>query len=128
MSDIPDHRMLLVHAHPDDETIGQGATMAKYAAEGRGVTLVTCTAGEMGEILVPELEHLADHLDGGLAEHRRTELADAMDALGVTDSLDDGFSLVEWAPSDARWPVPVGAVRITVLSARRRRIEVEIPR
>ena len=54
-----DQRLLLVHAHPDDETIGQGATMAKYVAEGRGVTLVTCTAGEMGEILVPELEHLA---------------------------------------------------------------------
>ena len=50
MTDLPDHRLLLVHAHPDDESIGQGATMAKYAAEGRGVTLVTCTAGEMGEI------------------------------------------------------------------------------
>ena len=85
MSDAPSQRLLLVHAHPDDESIGQGATMAKYVAEGRGVTLVTCTGGEMGEILVPELEHLADHLDGGLAEHRRTELADAMDALGVTD-------------------------------------------
>ncbi len=85
MSDTPSQRLLLVHAHPDDESIGQGATMAKYVAEGRGVTLVTCTGGEMGEILVPELEHLADHLDGGLAEHRRTELADAMAALGVTD-------------------------------------------
>ena len=43
-------RLLLVHAHPDDETIGQGASMAKYAAEGASVTLVTCTGGEMGEI------------------------------------------------------------------------------
>ena len=59
MTQIPEHRLLLVHAHPDDESIGQGATMARYAAEGRGVTLVTCTAGEMGEILVPGLEHLA---------------------------------------------------------------------
>src|SRR4051794_10434067 len=56
MSDIAAHRLLLVHAHPDDESIGQGATMAKYVAEGRSVTLVTCTAGEMGEILVPDLE------------------------------------------------------------------------
>ncbi|WP_182524124.1 N-acetyl-1-D-myo-inositol-2-amino-2-deoxy-alpha-D-glucopyranoside deacetylase [Nocardioides dongkuii] len=80
-----DQRLLLVHAHPDDESIGQGATMAKYVAEGRGVTLVTCTAGEMGEILVPELEHLADDRDGGLGEHRRGELAAAMKALGVTD-------------------------------------------
>ncbi len=82
---IPDQRLLLVHAHPDDESIGQGATMAKYAAEGRGVTLVTCTAGEMGEILVPELSHLAADQDDALGAHRRTELAEAMKALGVTD-------------------------------------------
>jgi N-acetyl-1-D-myo-inositol-2-amino-2-deoxy-alpha-D-glucopyranoside deacetylase len=85
MSDAPAQRLLLVHAHPDDESIGQGATMAKYAAEGRGVTLVTCTAGEMGEILVPELEHLAADRDDGLGEHRRGELAEAMRILGVTD-------------------------------------------
>jgi len=77
--------MLLVHAHPDDESIGQGATMAMYVAEGRGVTLVTCTAGEMGEILVPELEHLGADQDDTLGEHRRGELDDAMAALGVTD-------------------------------------------
>src|SRR3954451_6502895 len=80
-----DQRLLLVHAHPDDETIGQGATMAKYVAEGRGVTLVTCTAGEMGEILVPELAHLAADRQDGLGEHRRDELAAAMKELGVTD-------------------------------------------
>jgi N-acetyl-1-D-myo-inositol-2-amino-2-deoxy-alpha-D-glucopyranoside deacetylase len=85
MSDVPDRRLLLVHAHPDDESIGQGATMAKYAAEGRGVTLVTCTAGEMGEILVPELEHLAADRDDGLGEHRRGELDEAMKILGVSD-------------------------------------------
>jgi N-acetyl-1-D-myo-inositol-2-amino-2-deoxy-alpha-D-glucopyranoside deacetylase len=79
------HRLLLVHAHPDDETIGNGATMAKYVAEGRGVTLVTCTAGEMGEILVPELEHLAADREDGLGEHRRGELEAAMKVLGVTD-------------------------------------------
>jgi N-acetyl-1-D-myo-inositol-2-amino-2-deoxy-alpha-D-glucopyranoside deacetylase len=80
-----DQRLLLVHAHPDDESIGQGATMAKYAAEGRGVTLVTCTAGEMGEILVPELEHLAADQQDTLGEHRQEELAAAMKELGVTD-------------------------------------------
>lgn len=80
-----DQRLLLVHAHPDDESIGQGATMAKYAAEGRGVTLVTCTGGEMGEILVPELAHLAADQEDRLGEHRRGELADAMKELGVTD-------------------------------------------
>ena len=85
MTTPPEQRLLLVHAHPDDESIGQGATMAKYVAEGRGVTLVTCTAGEMGEILVPELEHLAADRDDGLGEHRRGELEDAMKALGVSD-------------------------------------------
>ncbi|MFC6286211.1 N-acetyl-1-D-myo-inositol-2-amino-2-deoxy-alpha-D-glucopyranoside deacetylase [Nocardioides sp. GCM10027113] len=84
-SELPAQRLLLVHAHPDDETIGQGATMAKYAAEGRGVTLVTCTAGEMGEILVPGLEHLAADQEDKLGEHRRGEIADAMKILGVTD-------------------------------------------
>lgn len=85
MTETPAHRLLLVHAHPDDESIGQGATMAKYVAEGRGVTLVTCTAGEMGEILVPELEHLAADQDDRLGEHRREELAAAMAEIGVSD-------------------------------------------
>ncbi len=85
MAETPAQRLLLVHAHPDDESIGQGATMAKYVAMGRGVTLVTCTGGEMGEILVPELEHLAADREDGLAEHRRGELAEAMRVLGVTD-------------------------------------------
>lgn len=80
-----ERRLLLVHAHPDDESIGNGATMAKYVDEGVGVTLVTCTAGEMGEVLVPDLSHLAHHLEGGLGEHRREELAEAMAVLGVTD-------------------------------------------
>ncbi len=77
--------LLLVHAHPDDESIGQGATMARYVAEGIGVTLVTCTGGEMGEILVPELEHMAADKDDTLADERKIELDNAMKALGVTD-------------------------------------------
>ena len=80
-----DQRMLLVHAHPDDETIGQGATMAKYVARGTQVTLVTCTLGEEGEVLVPSLEHLAADRTDALGEHRITELANAMKELGVTD-------------------------------------------
>jgi N-acetyl-1-D-myo-inositol-2-amino-2-deoxy-alpha-D-glucopyranoside deacetylase len=80
-----DRRLLLVHAHPDDETIGNGATMAKYAAEGARVTLVTCTRGEEGEVLVPELGHLAADQDDGLGEHREKEMAEAMAALSVTD-------------------------------------------
>ena len=82
---LVDRRLMLVHAHPDDETIGNGVTMAAYAAAGAAVTLVTCTLGEEGEVLVPELEHLgADH-DDTLGPHRLGELELAMSALGVTD-------------------------------------------
>ena len=74
--------LLLVHAHPDDESIGTGATMARYAAEGARVTLVTCTLGELGEIIPPDLRHL---LPDELGQHRIAELGRACAALGVTD-------------------------------------------
>jgi N-acetyl-1-D-myo-inositol-2-amino-2-deoxy-alpha-D-glucopyranoside deacetylase len=80
-------RLLLVHAHPDDESISNGATMAKYVAEGAQVTLVTCTRGEQGEVIPEQLAHLAQ-VGGsadGLGDHRVGELAAAMAALGVTD-------------------------------------------
>ncbi len=76
---------MLVHAHPDDETIGTGVTMAKYVAEGVQVTLVTCTLGEEGEVLLDEFAHLAADQDDALGAHRQTELAAAMAELGVTD-------------------------------------------
>jgi N-acetyl-1-D-myo-inositol-2-amino-2-deoxy-alpha-D-glucopyranoside deacetylase len=75
--------LLLVHAHPDDEVIGTGASMAKYAAEGREVTLVTCTRGEEGEILVEAEQHRAADQDDTLGDFRMGELAAALDALGV---------------------------------------------
>jgi N-acetyl-1-D-myo-inositol-2-amino-2-deoxy-alpha-D-glucopyranoside deacetylase len=78
-------RLLLVHAHPDDESIGTGATMAAYAAQGAGVTLVTCTRGELGEIIPPELAYLAAGAGDRLGEYRAGELAAACAALGVTD-------------------------------------------
>jgi N-acetyl-1-D-myo-inositol-2-amino-2-deoxy-alpha-D-glucopyranoside deacetylase len=82
---LPERRLLFVHAHPDDETITNGATMAKYAAEGAHVTLVTCTLGEEGEVIPPELAHLSADRDDTLGRHRIGELAAAMAELGVTD-------------------------------------------
>ncbi|CAB4538629.1 unannotated protein [freshwater metagenome] len=79
------YRILLVHAHPDDETINNGATMALYASLGADVTLVTCTRGEEGEVLVPGLSHLASSHQDLLGAHREIELANAMKALGITD-------------------------------------------
>jgi N-acetyl-1-D-myo-inositol-2-amino-2-deoxy-alpha-D-glucopyranoside deacetylase len=80
-----DRRLLLVHAHPDDESIYTGATMARYVAEGAHVTLVTCTLGELGEIIPPSLAHLAAEKEDRLGEYRIGELAAACAALGVTD-------------------------------------------
>jgi N-acetyl-1-D-myo-inositol-2-amino-2-deoxy-alpha-D-glucopyranoside deacetylase len=80
-----DRRLLLVHAHPDDETINNGATMARYVAEGSSVTLLTCTLGEEGEVLVPELAQLAADQADQLGGYRIGELRAAMSALGVID-------------------------------------------
>ena len=79
---MPDRRLLLVHAHPDDECINNGATMARYVDEGVGVTLVTCTAGEMGEVLVPDLSHLSYDEKGGLGDHRRRRPGQFRSGLG----------------------------------------------
>ncbi|MFD0266950.1 N-acetyl-1-D-myo-inositol-2-amino-2-deoxy-alpha-D-glucopyranoside deacetylase [Streptomyces sp. NPDC127106] len=85
MNGLPARRLLFVHAHPDDESINNGVTMAKYAAEGAHVALVTCTLGEEGEVIPPELAHLVADRDDALGAHRIGELAAAMAELGVTD-------------------------------------------
>ena len=75
--------LMTVHAHPDDETIGTGGTMATTVRQGRRLVLVTCTRGEMGEIVVPELDTPDNHRR--LGELRAVELENAMTALGVTE-------------------------------------------
>lgn len=83
--------LLLVHAHPDDESIFTGATMAKYAAEGARVTLVTCTRGERGSI--PRTHPAAQAGDRPRGESRLAqvgslrakELEAACTELGVTE-------------------------------------------
>src|SRR5512146_2398975 len=81
--------LMTVHAHPDDETIGTGGAMAKYVAMGRRVVLVTCTRGEMGEIVVPELDTERNHRH--LGELRAAELEAAMRALGATEWHNPGL-------------------------------------
>jgi N-acetyl-1-D-myo-inositol-2-amino-2-deoxy-alpha-D-glucopyranoside deacetylase len=77
--------ILFVHAHPDDECFPTGVTIAKYAADGARVTVVTCTRGEAGEIVVDDLKHLAEDGEDALGEHRVTEMAASVEALGITD-------------------------------------------
>jgi N-acetyl-1-D-myo-inositol-2-amino-2-deoxy-alpha-D-glucopyranoside deacetylase len=81
--------LMTVHAHPDDETIGTGGTMAKVVAAGHRVVLVTCTRGELGEIVVPEMD--TPHNHRRLGEIRAGELEAAMDALGVTEWENLGY-------------------------------------
>lgn len=85
LNDYSGYRAILVHAHPDDETINNGATMAMYAKLGAQITLITCTRGEEGEVLIPDLAHLAAQNTDSLGEHRIIELANAMKELGITD-------------------------------------------
>ena len=77
-------RVLFVHAHPDDESIATGGTIAVLIDEGAAVTVLTCTRGEQGEVIPVALQHLLQDTSL-LAAHREIELADAMAALGVTD-------------------------------------------
>ena len=90
-SSPPAHRptLMTVHAHPDDETIGTGGTMAMNVRAGRRVVLVTCTRGEMGEIVVPDMDTPDNHRR--LGEIRAGELERAMDALGVTEWENLGY-------------------------------------
>ena len=81
--------LMTVHAHPDDETIGTGGTMAKAVAAGRRVVLITCTRGEMGEIVVPDLDTPDNHRR--LGELRAVELERAMGVLGVTEWENLGY-------------------------------------
>ena len=80
---------MTVHAHPDDETIGTGGAMAKAVAAGHRVVLVTCTRGELGEIVVPDMDTPDNHRR--LGEIRAGELERAMGVLGVTEWENLGY-------------------------------------
>jgi N-acetyl-1-D-myo-inositol-2-amino-2-deoxy-alpha-D-glucopyranoside deacetylase len=80
---------MTVHAHPDDETIGTGGAMVKAIEAGHRVILITCTRGEMGEIVVPDLDTPENHRR--LGELRAVELERAMRHLGVTEWENLGY-------------------------------------
>jgi N-acetyl-1-D-myo-inositol-2-amino-2-deoxy-alpha-D-glucopyranoside deacetylase len=88
-------RLLLVHAHPDDESLWTGGTIARYAAAGVQVTLVTCTLGEEGEVIPESLRDLAVDRADQLGGYRIGELRSACAALGVSDH--------RWLGGPGRW-------------------------
>jgi N-acetyl-1-D-myo-inositol-2-amino-2-deoxy-alpha-D-glucopyranoside deacetylase len=92
-------RVLFVHAHPDDESIFTGGTIAMLVDRGAAVTVLTCTRGERGAVAAPELAHLAG--TPALADERARELAAALAELGVTDHRWLGDSNARW---DGREP------------------------
>jgi N-acetyl-1-D-myo-inositol-2-amino-2-deoxy-alpha-D-glucopyranoside deacetylase len=80
-------RLLFVHAHPDDESIANGATIAHYAARGAQVHVVTCTLGEEGEVIGDRWAQLAVDQADQLGGYRIGELTAALHALGVSAPL-----------------------------------------
>lgn len=82
---IVQRRLVVVHAHPDDETLWTGGMIARYGADGVAVTLVTCTLGEQGEVLTTELRGLAADRADQLGGYRLAELRAAGAVLGLTD-------------------------------------------
>lgn len=73
--------VLVVHAHPDDETLATGGLLAALAEEGAQVHVLTATRGEQGEIVPGSL---TDAQARDLPRHREDEVACACAALGVT--------------------------------------------
>ncbi len=78
-------RLLFVHAHPDDESLGTGATIAHYTARGADVLVVTCTLGEEGEVIGDRWAELAVDRADQLGGYRIGELTAALRALGVSE-------------------------------------------
>ena len=77
-------RLLVVHAHPDDESLSNGATIAHYSARGAQVRVVTCTLGEEGEVIGDRWAELAADRADQLGGYRIGELTTALRALGVS--------------------------------------------
>ena len=133
--------LLLVHAHPDDETLTTGITMARHVRDGHRVHVLTCTLGEEGEVVPADLQHLDAQHDDALGPHRREELRGAMAALGVTHEVlgedpaagrlsvyrDSGMAGVDLAPradTFVRADVDVAAAMVAAVLRRVRPVAV----
>jgi mycothiol S-conjugate amidase len=100
-------RLMAVHAHPDDESSKGAATLARYAAEGVDVVVVTLTGGERGSVLNPAMER--PDVRAELARIRRREMAAAVRELGVRQRwlgfMDSGLPAGDPPP-----PLPPGCL------------------
>ncbi len=106
------YRLLAVHAHPDDESSKGAATMARYAAEGDDVMVVTLTGGERGDILNPAMD--VPGVKDRLPAVRREEMAKAAAILGVQHRW-LGFVDSGLPEGDPRPPLPEGCFALVPL-------------
>lgn len=81
--------VMMIHAHPDDECLTTGGSLARYSAEGIRTVLVIATGGEEGEIVVPEMDTPENH--ARLREIRDVELAGSVTTLAVNDLVRLGY-------------------------------------
>ena len=120
--------LMAVHAHPDDEASTTGGVLAKYAAEGVQVVLVTCTNGEMGDAPDGTKPGESAHDEAALVALRRTELEESCRILGVSHLELLGYrdsGMMGWPTNDApgsfwRMPVDVAAAPLAQLMQRYR--------
>lgn len=110
-------RLLLVHAHPDDETLWTGGTIARYAARGVQVMVVTCTLGEEGEVIPDGLRGLVSDRADQLGGYRIGELRSACAALHVTEHRFLG-GVGRWRDSGMVWAEPGRATALPNAHAR----------
>ncbi len=95
-------RLMAVLAHPDDESLGFGGTLAKYAASGVGTFVVTATLGDAGRFRGHPRGHALHPGAAALAQIRERELRAAAAVLGVTDVSVLGYGDSELDRADPR--------------------------
>jgi N-acetyl-1-D-myo-inositol-2-amino-2-deoxy-alpha-D-glucopyranoside deacetylase len=116
--------LLFVHAHPDDETLNNGATIAHYTARGASVRVVTCTLGEEGEVIGDQWAQLTVNHADQLGGYRITELSKALRCLGIDEPIflggagrwrDSGMAGTESRPGGSTRFVDSGPAAVAAL-------------
>jgi LmbE family N-acetylglucosaminyl deacetylase len=118
---MPDRRLMAVLAHPDDESLGVGGTLAKYASEGVGVFLLTATRGDGGRYRGHRQDDRRHPGPTALASIRETELRAAASMLGVRE-----VSLLEYHDQHLDRAKPRDAIADIVGHLRRIRPDVVV--
>ena len=117
---------MCVHAHPDDESSKGAATMARYVDAGHEVLVVSCTGGERGDILNPNLKD-DPHILRDLAQVRRDEMRAAQEILGVQHTW-LGFVDSGLPEGDPLPPLPQGCFALEPLEITTEALVEEIRR